>query len=104
MFFDESYQEEYYRGESIVPKIEDMDCLIVIGTELETNLASKIVSKAIGEKILIVEMNPKPCIQYGNVRHLIGGSEKFVPEIFKTIQQKLTEKKSPAPKVTQRKL
>lgn len=39
-----------------------MDCIIVIGTTLETNLSSTIVSHAVKEEKLIIEINPEPVI------------------------------------------
>ncbi len=89
LFFDENYEQEYYRGETILDEIRTGDCLIVIGTALETNLASKIVGQAITNKQLVIEINPQPCIKYGNsVRHLIGGVEKILPELAKALQIK----------------
>lgn len=43
LFFDESYQEEFYRSNTAVNLVTNIDCLFVIGTKLETSLAAKIV-------------------------------------------------------------
>jgi len=85
LFFDESYVEEYYRRSQIMEEIQTSDCLIVIGTALETNMASIIVAQALTNKKLVIEINPQPCIKYGNVRHLIGGVEKILPELSKAL-------------------
>lgn len=82
------YKEEYYRGASVLDDIKTMDCLVVIGTALETNLAAKIVGGAIATHSLIVEINLQPCIEYGNVRHLIGKAEDFIPALCEGIQKK----------------
>lgn len=92
LFFDESYKEEYYRGESLLKEIESMDCLLVIGTQLETNLASGIVAQAIKLGSLIVEVNLQPCISYGNVRHLIGKAEEIVPILCERLQKKIADR------------
>lgn len=42
--------------------MNEIDCLVVIGTALETNLASRMVDTAIEKKIPIIELNPNPCI------------------------------------------
>ena len=39
MFFDEVYNEPYYRKDTVMSFVEQSDCLVVIGTALETNLA-----------------------------------------------------------------
>ena len=60
-------------------EIQTMDCLIVVGTALETNLAANIVAQAITNKKLIVEINIDPVIKYGNVKYLIGQAEQIIP-------------------------
>lgn len=91
LFFDESYNEEFYRKDSAMAALEDMDCLIVIGTRLETNLASRIVGEAISKDCLIVEINPEPVIECGNVLQLIGESEKVIPNLWKMTRVKFFE-------------
>lgn len=69
LFFDESYNEEYYFVNTIKESVENsMDCIVVIGTTLETNLSSTIVSHAIHAEKLIIEINPEPVIKCGIVR------------------------------------
>ena len=46
MFFDESYSEHYYRSESVYTYCQqEADCLIVVGTALQTGLASRVVGE-----------------------------------------------------------
>jgi NAD-dependent deacetylase len=47
LFFDEMYTEEHYRRDSVLEDLKDCEILIVVGTMLETNLASHIVEKFI---------------------------------------------------------
>lgn len=94
LFFDEQYNEEFYKKDTVLKKIEDMDCLIVVGTMLETNLASRIVGEAIShENCLVIEINPEPVIEYGNVHQLIGESEKIIPNLWKMVKLKFYEYK-----------
>ncbi len=86
LFFDEGYDQEYYRKDTILNEIRTGDCLIVIGTALETNLAAKIVGLSIMNKKLVIEINPQPCIKNGNVRHLIGCVENILPELCEALQ------------------
>ena len=60
-----------------------MDCLVVVGTTLETNLAAKIVGECIQFGILIIEVNLKPVIRFGKVRHVIQKSEDVIPSLCK---------------------
>jgi len=70
-----------------------MDCLIVIGTALETTLAANIVALAIANKKLIVEINPNPCIKCGKVRQLIGDAKEIVPSLCYSIEDKIIEER-----------
>lgn len=36
MFFDESYNERYYRMDTVKKFLENADCALIIGTSLET--------------------------------------------------------------------
>jgi NAD-dependent deacetylase len=94
LFFDETYDENHYKSDTVLNRIAVMDCLIVIGTTLETNLASKIVEIAVGNDILIVEVNPEPCIQVGNVKQLVGKAEEIVPELIKEVKKFMIESKA----------
>jgi NAD-dependent SIR2 family protein deacetylase len=48
MFFDEVYSEQYYKSETVNDFVDDkMDALIVVGTSLQTLLASTIVNRAL---------------------------------------------------------
>lgn len=91
LFFDESYNEEFYRKDTVLKSLEDMDCLIVVGTRLETNLASRIVGEAIAKECQIVEINPEPVIECGSVMQLIGESEKIIPNLWKMTRVKFFE-------------
>ena len=43
MFFDEAYSERFYRSDTVKEYIKDADCLLIIGTALETSFAKRIV-------------------------------------------------------------
>jgi NAD-dependent SIR2 family protein deacetylase len=43
MFFDEAYSEHYYRNDTVKEFAKECDCLLVIGTALETGMAANIV-------------------------------------------------------------
>ena len=82
MFFDESYNEHYYRKDTIDSFREDCDALIVIGTALETSFAKVICVEHLRKEKLLIEVNPDPCINVGNTYTLIGYSEDALPRLF----------------------
>lgn len=77
LLFDESYDEQWYKKQKLMDRIlepkeikeedeeennlEEMvpksDCLIVIGTELSTGLASTIVKEFVERRKTIIEVN-----------------------------------------------
>jgi hypothetical protein len=60
-----------------------MDCVVVIGTALETSYASRIVSHALSKKITIVEVNTEPVIEWGDTLVFKGKAEDFIPAFCK---------------------
>lgn len=71
LWFDESYNELYYRSDSIRDFCrEGLDAVIVVGTALETSMAANLVSKALIDDIMVIEVNPEPCLNEGNVVHV----------------------------------
>lgn len=58
LWFDETYTQEMHHIGTIQSILaSDIDCLIVVGTELATSLAYKIVKKCLERDILVVEIN-----------------------------------------------
>eukprot|EP01016_Furgasonia_blochmanni_P054966 TRINITY_DN9126_c0_g1_i1.p1 TRINITY_DN9126_c0_g1~~TRINITY_DN9126_c0_g1_i1.p1 ORF type:complete len:421 (+),score=63.44 TRINITY_DN9126_c0_g1_i1:39-1301(+) len=82
LFFDEGYKEELYRSDTAYEHASKMDCLVVIGTALETNMGARIVEEAIKNKVLIIEINPNPVIECGNVRRLVGTSDLYLTDLI----------------------
>ena len=66
MFFDECYSERYYRSESIKSFYNDADVLIVVGTALVTNLASRSVYNMLAKEKPVIEINIETAIDKGN--------------------------------------
>jgi len=63
--------------------VENTDCLIVIGTALETGLASSIVNKCIKKKECpVIEVNLESCIDVGYNLKVIQKSEIALPAMF----------------------
>lgn len=68
MFFDEEPTESDYRSDSFLNEIELTECLIIIGSTMNSNYLAQVLTKAINNNTLIVEINPEPVLQIGNVK------------------------------------
>jgi NAD-dependent SIR2 family protein deacetylase len=67
MFFDETYSEHYYRSDTVKEYLNGVDCLIVVGTALETNLARNILTACLSQDdVPVIEVcYPESCIDRG---------------------------------------
>lgn len=54
---------------------EKADIIVVIGTKLETGLSSSIVSNAVRKGIKVIEVNPEPCMECGDILILAKNAE-----------------------------
>ncbi len=66
MFFDEGYSEHYYRKETVDAFKEHMDCLIVVGTALQTTFALRICAEHVDKELPLIEVNMEPAVTVGN--------------------------------------
>ena len=62
-----------------------MDCIVVIGTMLETTFSANIVSEAVKKGIDVVEINPQPIINYEKCLTLKNKAEEVVELICSKI-------------------
>jgi len=85
MFFDECYNERYYRFNTTTDIEYDlMDCLIVIGTALATSGARAIVHKTLTTRqhIPVIEVNMEPQCKVGWALNVTEKSETALPKMF----------------------
>jgi NAD-dependent SIR2 family protein deacetylase len=82
MFFDESYNEHYYRSESIGEFYLDCDAMIVIGTTLLTSYAKMMVVKTLNREVPVIEINYEPCLKVGHTYQVLGKSDDTLPAMF----------------------
>ena len=66
MFFDEAYSEHYYRKDTVKNYVESSDCLIVVSTALDTNMAKMTVGKFLENELPVIEINIQSSINKGN--------------------------------------
>ena len=93
LYFDEAYNQEFYREKTVRELSDNCDCLIVIGTALETSLPAILVGNAVQKGIPIIEVNPNPCIKTGNVKQVTEESETSIPIICEALCKKLSNEK-----------
>ena len=60
LWFDELYNETFYKIETVSRLASDLSLLFVIGTTLQTNLPYRVVMSALYRKVPIIEINPEP--------------------------------------------
>ena len=66
LFFDEVYNEDHYRRDTVMKFVEQSDCLLVVGTTLATKLAKNIVVAFINKELPVIEINLESSIHRGN--------------------------------------
>jgi NAD-dependent deacetylase len=87
LWFDEMYNEQWYRFESSTERVQKTDLLIVVGTMGATNLPSRIVNLALSGKALVIDINidksamSKTIESSGRGLYIEGQSGKVLPEI-----------------------
>merc|ERR1712062_293036 len=82
MFFDECYSEHYYRAETVRDfTMNEADCLLVIGTALQTGLAMSTVREFLAQKKTVIELNMEGDIQWGKRYFVEGKAEVTVKEM-----------------------
>ncbi len=60
LWFDEYYDEPYYRMESALRAADEADLLLVVGTSGATNLPTQIGRLAFQRGAALVDVNPEP--------------------------------------------
>ena len=92
MFFDETYSEQWYRSETVKGYLEKTDCLIVVGTALQTSLAKFIVNSCINKgNVPVIEVNLESCIPKGYRILIQEPSEKSLPALFKEFNKQFNK-------------
>ena len=82
MFFDEAYSEHYYRKDTVMNYVGSSDCLVVIGTALQTNVSKQIVCSFLDKELPVIEINLESAINRGNNIQVLEPSETALPALF----------------------
>lgn len=98
MFFDEAYNEPTNGYDSVKDELAQSDCVVVIGTMLQTGLANSIVSQSISRGIQLLEINTNQEIQNGKTMTLLGKAETLLVDIARCLEPKSAKDCSPQAK------
>lgn len=66
MFFDEAYSEHYYHKDTVMDLVRKSDCLLVIGSSVQTNLVKQIVANFLENELPVIEVNLESQIGRGH--------------------------------------
>lgn len=90
MFFDECYNEHYYRDKTTRAILDDkMDALIVVGTALATSGAKRMVIQALGQhNVPVIEINLEPVIDEGYTLKIPMKSEQALEQMFNELYRR----------------
>jgi NAD-dependent deacetylase len=82
LLFDESYEEKWYKSTSAEQAAANADCILVLGTQLKTGLANRVVREACKRpNTLVIEVNVEPVIAYGQVLVFSSTCGDVVPSL-----------------------
>lgn len=93
LWFDESYNEQFYKYNSAMNLVRECDLLIIIGTTLQTNLPYKMVVMAEQRNIPIIFIDPNPqnVLNEFNMIMMIGQSGILFPNIVNEVEKVLNK-------------
>lgn len=93
LWFDEYYNEKYFRFKSSLAAACETELLITVGTSGATTLPLQVVDSALSAGSLMIDVNIEPslfshtAIESGRGHFLQGPSGKILPEIVKVIRR-----------------
>lgn len=88
LWFDESYNERYYRLDSSLRVAKETGLLLIVGTSGATTLPQRIVESVLSKQGLVIDINPNEGYFSQKVRKkkngyaLVGGSSDVLPEFL----------------------
>eukprot|EP00933_Yihiella_yeosuensis_P001939 TRINITY_DN10318_c0_g1_i1.p1 TRINITY_DN10318_c0_g1~~TRINITY_DN10318_c0_g1_i1.p1 ORF type:complete len:668 (-),score=138.27 TRINITY_DN10318_c0_g1_i1:292-2295(-) len=99
LWFDECYNEAFYKNETALRHTEQCDLLLIIGTQLTTGLPRRMVREAKEAGAIIVKMDPLIDLEdpiSAGMLHLQGKSGEVLPQVLNRLRI-LQKEQLPAP-------
>lgn len=95
LWFDECYNECFFQNNTAMKAVENCDVLLVVGTQLTTNLPSQMVNAGrLNSKTLVVRIDPLLDFDDGSMTgmlHLQAKSGEALPKIVAAFRELLAE-------------
>ena len=87
LLFDEIYREDLYRSESASEEALKSDCMIIVGTELATNLPSIIVYNHVYEDKFLIDINIRKVLDINskNICYINESCEIALPKLINEV-------------------
>jgi NAD-dependent deacetylase len=92
LWFDESYDEKFFRFESSIRRAEETDLLLVIGTSGATNLPMQVGALVARKGAALIDVNPEPnpfsemAQSLPNGYHHQGASGEILPQMVELLR------------------
>ena len=89
LMFDEVYRDDYYQSLAAVKRAHLADCMLIIGSELQTHLPNVMAYEHVYDNKLTIEINPRQVINCdgSNVVSISESCEKSLPALIGEITQ-----------------
>lgn len=95
LWFDECYNECFFHNKTVMAAVENCDLLLVVGTQLTTNLPTQMVNTAkLNSNTIVVRIDPLLDLNDHNASgmlHLQANSGEALPRIVAAFRDLLTE-------------
>jgi len=90
LWFDESYNEAFYKYNTVMQKTSDCDVLLIVGTQLCTGGPSRMVQTASASGCIIIRVDPLVDLKdntSAGMLHLQGKSGEILPRIVAQLKE-----------------
>lgn len=90
LWFDESYNEAFYKYNTVLDAMRGCDLLLIIGTQLSTGLPHRMVSEARDAGAIMIRIDPYLDLQDSGsegMLHLVGKSGELLPKIVDELRK-----------------
>ena len=86
LLFDESYSEDLYQSETAVRRVQEAECVVIIGTQLKCVFPHRLVHQFARTGRPVIEVNIDPVVNYGNVLLIQERCEDVVPQLLSLVK------------------
>ena len=99
-YSDKAYTITYSRSKAMFEFVDNSDCLLVIGSGLETNFTKSIIEAFLDRQVPVIEVNLQTCIDHGYNIQVLDEADVALPllftEFYRLMNVKATKKSEKA--------